>query len=175
MVRGFPLGLLLALLAGCQELPFEGNTDVVELDACIAAWHLPSGAVQSTLSGEGTFRATDGRFSMRDGLGISATDGDLSITLAASADLAGADIVAALDDRDFPIRATLGPRSGDDGYALVYRDGDAFFSEAAPAGWLHLSGIDGDDLVGCFALEVRSLDRGEELTWRRGLLHVPPL
>lgn len=175
MERGIPVGLLLALLAGCQELPFEGTPDVVELDACVAAWHLPSGAVQSTVDGSRTFRSTDGRFSMRDGLGISAADGDLSITLAAAVDLAGADIVSSLDTRDFPIRATLGPRSGDAGYALVYRAGDAFFSEAAPAGWLHLSGLDGDDLVGCFALEVRSLDRGEELTWRQGLLHVPPL
>lgn len=175
MVRGIPSGLLLALLVGCQELPLEGTTDVVELDACIAAWHLPSGTVQSAVDGEGTFHATEGRFSMRDGLGISAADGDLSITLAASEDLAGQEIVASVDERDFPIRATLGPRSGDTGYALVYRSGDAFFSEDAPAGWLHLSGLDGDDLVGCFAIEVRSLDRGEELTWRRGLLHVPPL
>lgn len=52
---------------------------------------------------------------------------------------------------------------------------ETFVSEGNAAGWLHLSGMDGDDLVGCFAFEVSSLDRGEEFSWRRGLLHVPPL
>jgi len=175
MVRWNPVVLLIALLAGCQELPAATATDAVELDACISAWHLPSGSVRSSVAGEGAFNAVDGRFSMSDGLGISAADGDLSITLATGVDLGGEDIVQALEDRSFPIRATLGPRSGDAGYALVYRGSDAFVSEDSPAGWLHLSGMDGDDLVGCFGLEVTALDRAEALLWRRGLLHVPPL
>jgi len=148
---------------------------VIELDTCTAAWHLPSGAVQSVVSSGAEFDATDGRFSVRDGLGISAAEGSLSITLAAAADHAGGDVADAVEAGEFPIRATLGARSGESGYALVYRDSEAFVSDGAAAGWLHLSGLDGEELVGCFAFEVSSLDRGEELTWRRGLLHVPPL
>ena len=173
MVRSFPGCLLVLLVAGCQEV--SDPLDSPEPDACIAAWHLPSGAVRSAVGGMGEFQSSNGRFSRQGGLGISASDGNLSITVAATVEQAGGDIVRAVEERDFPVRAALGARSNDSGYALVYRDSDTFVSDDAATGWLHLSGLDGDDLVGCFALDVTALDRDEGLSWSRGLLHVPPL
>lgn len=168
MSRCLPLLVLLTTLGGC-ELPLETDTPTDSDELCRAAWDLPSGTVQATAVGTDDFVAVDGRFSTQDGIGITAHDGSTSLTLS----------TRVLDQREFrwgrfPVLARVG-RSSTDAYALIYRGDDAFISDAQHTGWLVLAGLDGDDLVGCFELEVRALGGDEAHSFRDGLLHVPRL
>jgi len=160
------LAFLSTLSLGCAQ-PVEQPERSTNL--CEDAWDLPSGTVTASVLGAEGFAAFDGRYSTQDGVGISATDGSTSLTLS----------TRVTDERDltwgrFPALSRVG-LSSSDAYALVYRSGGAYVSNAQHTGWLVLAGTDDDDLVGCFELEVSALDGDEVHTFVDGLLHVPRL
>lgn len=170
MARPLLLQLLaLAVLATGCPLPPDGTPH----ETCAVAWELPSGTVQAQVSSMGPFETVEGRFSTNDGLGISASDGALSITLSTSDGEAGRSVNRAVDRGNFPLKADIGLRSEAAGYALVYLEDEAFVSQRD--GWLMLAGMDGDELVGCFELRVTSLDGEETAALTSGQLHVPRL
>ena len=168
MFRTLPALVLIVTLPGCAGVLDEDiSTDTEEL--CEAAWDLPSGTVMASAVGTDGFVAIDGRYSTQDGIGISATDGTTSLTLS----------TRVLDEREvkwgrFPALTRVG-LSSTGAYALIYRDDEAFISNAQHTGWLVLAGMHDDDLVGCFELNVKSLNGDEVHSFRDGLLHVPQL
>lgn len=173
--------VLLALLLGC---PKGGDDDAVDddsagdddaADLCAAAWSLPGGAIRAEIEDFPSFEAPGGLYTLAGGLAINGVDQGLSLTLSSMFDEDGVSVIGAVEDGQFPIAITIGQNGAFAGYATVYDGPTTYVSGAEHVGWLHVSGTDGDQLVGCFEFQARETAGDAVQTWTDGLFHVPSM
>jgi len=152
-----------------------GDDDDTAGDPCSAAWDLGAATIEATVDGYPPFATTGGRYTTAGGLVVNGTDGVLSLTLSSLVDEDGQSLPDAIDAGAYPLHVLIGQNGAFTGYATVYEGATTYISDDEHTGWVHLSGVDGAELVGCFEFEAKSATGDEVQVWTDGRFHVPPM
>lgn len=138
--------------SGVESGTADATVDGEEWSAAAATWTLAGSSLQLNTEPAGGWR----------------------MSLVAQDTSDGASAEDALAAASFPIAFTV--KTGEEGgFATFYpTDGSSFVTNNAEGGELTVSGMDGDELMGCFAFEAAT-DEGDVVTIEAGEIRAVPL